>query len=88
MVNVTVLRPLNEVMVECLPAALPSSIQVDLSQLNEVGAVIRVQNLVVGPGVIIPDRPQRDGGGPATAGPLGVGPEAVEHQHCPRCPEG
>ncbi len=53
MVDVTVLRPLNEVMVECLPADLPSSIQVDLSQLGEVGAVIRVENLVVGSGVII-----------------------------------
>jgi len=48
-----VLRPLNEVMVECLPADLPSSIQVDLSRLTEVGAVIRVGDLTVDPGVTI-----------------------------------
>ncbi len=53
MADVTVLRPLNEVMVECLPADLPSAIQVDLSQLGEPGAVIRVANLAVGRGVTI-----------------------------------
>lgn len=51
--NGTVLRSLNEVMVECLPADLPDNIEVDLSSLNEVGAVIRVGNLTVGPGVAI-----------------------------------
>ncbi|MCL4371638.1 MAG: 50S ribosomal protein L25 [Chloroflexi bacterium] len=51
--DITVLRPLNEVMVECLPGDLPAAIQVDLSELKEVGAVIRVGNLVVGPGVTI-----------------------------------
>ncbi len=51
--DVTVLRPLNEVMVECLPADLPAAIQVDLSRLKQVGAVIRVGNLMVGPGVTI-----------------------------------
>ncbi|MCL5959801.1 MAG: 50S ribosomal protein L25 [Chloroflexi bacterium] len=51
--GVTVLRSLNEVMVECLPGDLPSAIEVDLSPLREVGAVIRVGNLTVGPGVTI-----------------------------------
>ncbi len=51
--RVTVSRPLNEVMVESLPADLPGTIQVDLSGLSEVGAVIRVGDLAVGPGVTI-----------------------------------
>lgn len=51
--DVLVQRPLNEVSVECLPADLPASIQVDLSMLSEVDAVIRVGDLVVGPGVTI-----------------------------------
>lgn len=51
--DVTVLRALNEVMVECLPGDLPAAIQVDLSQLREVGAVIRVVDLTVAPGVTI-----------------------------------
>ncbi|MCL4465300.1 MAG: 50S ribosomal protein L25 [Chloroflexi bacterium] len=46
-------RPLNEVMVECLPAALPANIQVDLSTLREIGSAIRVGDLVVGPGVTV-----------------------------------
>jgi large subunit ribosomal protein L25 len=51
--DVLVQRPLNEVMVECLPADLPAAILVDLSMLSEVGAVIRVGDLAVGPGVTI-----------------------------------
>ncbi len=51
--NVTVLRSLNEVLVECLPADLPDNIVVDLSSLSEVGAVIRVGDLAVGPAVTI-----------------------------------
>ena len=51
--NVTVLRSLSEVMVECLPADLPDNIEVDLSSLSEVGAVIRVGDLTVGPAVTI-----------------------------------
>lgn len=51
--NVSVLRSLSEVMVECLPADLPNNIEVDLSQLTELGAMIRVGNLTVGPGVTI-----------------------------------
>lgn len=51
--DVTVLLPLNEVMVECLPADLPATVQVDLSLLKEVGDVIRVGNLTVDPGVTI-----------------------------------
>lgn len=47
------LRSLSEVMVECLPGDLPSSIQVDLSELREVGAVMRVGNLKVDPAVTI-----------------------------------
>lgn len=46
-------RPLNEVMVECLPADLPASIQVDLSAMQEIGSVIRVGDLAVGSGVTI-----------------------------------
>jgi large subunit ribosomal protein L25 len=51
--NVTVFRPLNEVLVECLPADLPTAIQVDLSQLRDAEDVIRVGDLAVGPGVTI-----------------------------------
>lgn len=51
--DVLVQRPLNEVTVECLPADLPAGIQVDLSMLSEVDAVIRVGDLKVGPGVTI-----------------------------------
>ncbi|MHB1134360.1 MAG: 50S ribosomal protein L25 [Chloroflexota bacterium] len=51
--QVIVSRPLNEVMVECLPADLPGNINVDLSSLREVGSTIRVGDLVVGPGVTI-----------------------------------
>lgn len=51
--DVLVQRPLNEVMVECLPADLPAAIQVDLSTLSEIDAVIRVGDLAVGPGVTI-----------------------------------
>jgi large subunit ribosomal protein L25 len=49
----SVLRTMNEVMVECLPADLPPGIQVDLSGLLDVGDVIRVGDLPVGPGVTI-----------------------------------
>jgi large subunit ribosomal protein L25 len=49
----TVARSLNEVMVECIPADLPTSIPVDLSLLKEIGDIIRVGDLVVGPGVTI-----------------------------------
>ncbi len=49
----TLLRSLNEVMVECLPGDLPAAIEVDLSALKEVGSVIRVGDLKVGPGVNI-----------------------------------
>lgn len=49
----TVTRLLNEVMVECLPADMPNSIEVDLSDLNDDGAVVRVGNLNVGPRVTI-----------------------------------
>ncbi|MBI3978524.1 MAG: 50S ribosomal protein L25 [Chloroflexi bacterium] len=51
--NVTVLRSLSEVMVECLPADLPDHIEVDLSLLTEVGAVIRAGDLAVSPAVTI-----------------------------------
>ncbi len=51
--DVLVQRPLNEVTVECLPADLPAGIQVDLSRLSEIDAVIRVGDLTVGPGVTI-----------------------------------
>ena len=51
--DVLVQRPLNEVMVECLPSDLPASIQVDLSQLRELDAVIRVGDLIVGSGVTV-----------------------------------
>ena len=51
--DVLVQRPLNEVTVECLPADLPAGIQVDLSLLSQIDAVIRVGDLVVGPGVTI-----------------------------------
>jgi large subunit ribosomal protein L25 len=51
--EVLVQRPLNEVTVECLPADLPAAIQVDLSRLDELDAVIRVGELAVGPGVTI-----------------------------------
>lgn len=53
LVNATVLRSLSEVMVECLPADLPDNIEVDLSALTEVGSVIRVGDLAVGPEVTI-----------------------------------
>lgn len=53
MANATVLRSLQEVMVECLPAHLPDSIEVDISSLSEVGAVIRVGDLKVDEGVTI-----------------------------------
>jgi len=51
--EVTVLRSLSDVMVECLPADLPASILVDLSDLKEPGDMIRVGNLKVGTGVTI-----------------------------------
>ncbi|MHB1006304.1 MAG: 50S ribosomal protein L25 [Chloroflexota bacterium] len=51
--QIIVSRPLNEVMVECLPADLPANIQVDLSTLREIGSTIRVGDLVVAPGVTI-----------------------------------
>ncbi len=51
--DVVVFRPLNEVVVECVPGDLPATIQVDLSRLRQVGDVIRVGDLAVGPGVTI-----------------------------------
>lgn len=51
--DVLVQRLLNEVMVECLPADLPATIQVDLSQLAVIDAVIRVGDLTTGPGVTV-----------------------------------
>jgi len=51
--DVLVQRLLNDVTVECLPADLPASVQVDLSMLSELDAVIRVGDLAVGSGVTI-----------------------------------
>ncbi len=51
--NMTVLRSLSEVMVECLPADLPDNIEVDLSRLSEVGDAIRVGDLAAGQDVTI-----------------------------------
>jgi large subunit ribosomal protein L25 len=51
--NASISRSLSEVMVECLPADLPNTIEVDLSQLTEANSLIRVGNLTVGPGLTI-----------------------------------
>ena len=51
--GVSARRSLNEVTVECLPGDLPAAIDVDLSPLKEAGAMIRVGDLTVGPGVTI-----------------------------------
>lgn len=55
--DLLVLRMLNTVQIECLPANLPSSIDVDLSGLAEADDAIRVRDLQVGPGVTILDDP-------------------------------
>jgi|DewCreStandDraft_2_1066082.scaffolds.fasta_scaffold01610_18 large subunit ribosomal protein L25 len=49
----TVLQSLDYVMVEGLPTAIPSFIEVDLSALREPGSAIFVRDLAVPPGVTI-----------------------------------
>jgi large subunit ribosomal protein L25 len=49
----TVARSLSEVMVECFPSDLPTNIPVDLSQLKNIGDVIRIGDLAVSPDVTI-----------------------------------
>jgi large subunit ribosomal protein L25 len=49
---------LREVSVECLPGAIPSHIQVDVSQLD-LGHAIHVRELTVGEGIRVLEDPAR-----------------------------
>lgn len=49
----SLLTPLDEVEVECLPANLPKEIEVDLGPLVDFEAVLHVSDLVVGEGVTV-----------------------------------
>lgn len=49
---------LNDVMVEALPTAIPSSIDVDVSGLNEIGDAIHVSDLIVPEGAEILNEPE------------------------------
>jgi large subunit ribosomal protein L25 len=51
--SLIVVRAMSEVMVECLPADLPSALDVDLSALEDAGSSIRIQDLDPGEGVSI-----------------------------------
>lgn len=53
--DVAVVRPLDQLTVECYPTDLPSHLEVDLSGLEELGSTIRVGDLVAGAGVTILD---------------------------------
>jgi len=54
----SLLTPLTEVEVECLPANLPHEIEVDLAPLVDFEAVLHVSDLVVGEGVVVLTDPE------------------------------
>lgn len=54
----SLLTPLDEIEVECLPANLPREIEVDLAPLVDFEAVIHVSDIVVGEGVTILTDPE------------------------------
>lgn len=54
----SLLTPTTEVEVECLPADLPREIEVDLTPLSDFEAVIHVEDLNVGEGVLILTDPE------------------------------
>jgi len=54
----SLLTPLNEVEVECLPGNLPHEIEVDLAPLVDFDAVLHVSDLVVGEGVVVLTDPE------------------------------
>jgi len=54
----SLLTPLDEVEVECLPANLPHEIEVDLAPLVDFDAVLHVSDLVVGEGVVVLTDPE------------------------------
>ncbi len=51
-------RELNILTVECLPAYIPASVEVDVSSLTEADQVIRVKDIVLGEGVIAVNEPE------------------------------
>ena len=54
----SLLTPLSEVEVECLPANLPHELEVDLTPLVDFDAVIHVSDIVVGEGVTVLTDPE------------------------------
>jgi len=53
------MRELNTLEVECLPADIPNSIEVDVTGLKAVGDTIRVRDIKVASGVTITNDPTR-----------------------------
>lgn len=53
----TILRALDALNVECLPADLPASIEVDISRLLEIGDAIHVSSITLPRGVTVLDDP-------------------------------
>jgi large subunit ribosomal protein L25 len=51
-------QELNELSVQCLPANIPNSIEVDVTSLTEPDQVIRVRDIVPGEGVVILNDPE------------------------------
>lgn len=54
----TLIRPLDELAVECLPAKIPAHIDVDISSLTTHGQTIRVKDITSSPDVIILNDPE------------------------------
>jgi large subunit ribosomal protein L25 len=54
----SLLTPLNEVEVECLPADLPHEIEVDLAPLVDFDTVIHVSDIKIGTGVVVLTDPE------------------------------
>jgi large subunit ribosomal protein L25 len=51
-------QELNELSIQCLPANIPNSIEIDVSSLTEADQAIRVSNIVPGEGVTIVNDPE------------------------------
>jgi large subunit ribosomal protein L25 len=51
-------QELNELSIQCLPANIPNSIEIDVSSLTEPDQTIRVSDIVPGEGVTIVNDPE------------------------------
>lgn len=53
------LRELNALTIECLPAKIPASLEVDVSSLTEPEQVIRIKDITIDPDITVPGDPEQ-----------------------------